>query len=116
MAKERIVCKEHLTVVLDFCSRPGLADFRNNLAAHPGPQQIRAFRSRLSERLERIARMVEILRLPDEGWVVSGKKNRIILESDRADFQTVVDRLTQHGFYPSEYRLLVEYERKWGML
>ncbi|MDF2910483.1 MAG: hypothetical protein K0Q56_1364 [Sporolactobacillus laevolacticus] len=60
--------------------------------------------------------MIEILQSAHEHWVVTGKRDRVILETDRFDVHLVVNALAEQGFPASDYQLFVEYERKWGIL
>lgn len=70
----------------------------------------------LNERLLRIASMMEILQTAHKEWLITGKKDKIIMETNNFDFNDAISALSSKGFKDDEYILKLEYERKWGML
>lgn len=121
MKANSLTCKQRVTIIFDFYHSSGRSDTAalNNWhrqSRHPDPASIRALAASLSERLEHIAGMIEILQSVHDQWAVTGKKDRIILETDSFDFHSVGVVLEEQGFQASEYQVFVSYERKWGML
>ncbi|WP_104371754.1 hypothetical protein [Desulfocucumis palustris] len=70
----------------------------------------------LHNRLDRIAKMMEILMSAHDGWATSGKRDKILLETSTYDFNDALKLLKDNGFNDDEFVLKVEYERKWGLL
>jgi hypothetical protein len=122
MKADSLTCKQSVTIVFDFYHFPNqpadesVLKNRHHRSHNPDPAAIRALASALSERLEHIARMIEVLQSVDDHWAVTGRKDRIILETDSFDFQSVRNVLEERGFQACDYQLFVSYERKWGML
>lgn len=122
MKKDQLTCKQRVTVTFNFYPQYHQSDSvislkkwhrqKNNLDS----KSIRELGAFLSERLEHIAQMIEILQSVHEQWVVTGKRDRVILETDSFDVHLVVNALAEQGFLASDYQLFVEYERKWGIL
>jgi len=83
---------------------------------NPKPEAIRNLQRYLSRRLERIAGMMEVLSGAHGDWAVTGKKDQVIMETETWDFNDAVQALRQYGFKDEEFRLKVEYTRKWGVL
>lgn len=81
-----------------------------------GPDDIRALKDALSQRLERIAQMVEILTSAHDDWAITTKKDYILLETETLDFTEAVKLLNAHGFTNDDFVLRCEYRRKWGMM
>lgn len=79
-------------------------------------QSVRELGDFLSNRLERIAEMMEILKEAHNDWTTVGKKNKIIMETESFDFNEAIEVLKEKKFRDEEYILEVEYKRKWGML
>lgn len=80
------------------------------------PEAIRNLNRFLTTRLERIARMVEILTEVHDDWAVTGWKDHILMETESLEFDDAVQILKEHGFNDDEFVLKVEYTRKWGVL
>lgn len=80
------------------------------------PEAIRNLNRFLTNRLERIARMIEILTEVHDDWAVTGWKDHILLETESFDFNNAIEVLKEHGFNDDEFILKVEYTRKWGVL
>lgn len=120
MKADALTCKQSITLIFDYYHLPGSSadrsKSRNQLTNPVEPEGLRKLGDALSERLDRIAQMIEILQSVHHHWAVTGKKEKIILETDSFDFQSVRSVLEEQGFQPSEYQLLVAYERKWGIL
>ncbi|MCL6560200.1 MAG: hypothetical protein K6U74_15685 [Firmicutes bacterium] len=80
------------------------------------PEAVRELKAFLTSRLDRIARMMEILFAAHDNWATTGKKDLIIMETETFDFNDAIKALKEQGFTDDEYILKVEYDRKWGML
>ncbi|AEF94279.1 hypothetical protein Desca_1423 [Desulfotomaculum nigrificans CO-1-SRB] len=80
------------------------------------PQAVRKLGQFLSNRLERIATMMEILTSAHDDWAITGKKDMILMETETFDFNDALKILKDHGFNDDEFILKVEYNRKWGIL
>ena len=80
------------------------------------PETIKNLSNFLLNRLSRIADMIEILQSAHNDWIITGKKDKIIMETNTFDFNDALDTLKNKGFNDDEYVLKVEYERKWGTL
>lgn len=70
----------------------------------------------LDNRMKRIADMIKILQKAHSDWKLTGKKDRIIMETRTFDFDNALEILKSKGFKDDEYIVKIEYERKWGML
>ncbi|MEL7565785.1 MAG: hypothetical protein AAGU27_12960, partial [Dehalobacterium sp.] len=79
-------------------------------------EAIRSLNKFLSNRLERIAKMMDLLMEAHDDWAVTGKKDSVIMETETFDFNQALQVLNQHGFQDDEFILKVEYTRKWGVL
>ena len=79
-------------------------------------QSVRKLGDFLSNRIERIAEMMEILKDAQNEWKIAGKKDKIIMETENFDFNESIEVLAEKNFRDDEYILEVEYKRKWGML
>ena len=80
------------------------------------PDKVRELKRYLEVRLERIARMMEILLKAHDDWAVTERKEYFQMESLSFDFNTAVGLLGDNGFTHEDYSLEVEYTRKWGVL
>lgn len=80
------------------------------------PDAIRYFNRFLTHRLERIAKMMEILRSVNDDWATTGSKDYILMETESFDFHDATRILAEHGFCDDEYILKVDYTRLWGVL
>ena len=81
------------------------------------PQAVRNLNKFLNERLERIARMMDLLLDAHDDWAIAGKKDCILMETESYDFNDAVAILKNEGFFGnSDFILKVEYTRKWGVL
>ncbi|TGA99926.1 hypothetical protein E4665_02980 [Sporolactobacillus shoreae] len=122
MKTDQLTCRQRVTFIFNFyphSERSGsvvtLKNWQNRLRT-PDSGTVRELSNYLSIRLEHIARMIEILQSENDQWIVTGKRDRIILETDNIDFHSAVDALAEEGFRAQDYQLDVEYERKWGIL
>lgn len=79
-------------------------------------ESIRNLSNFLSNRLSRIADMIEILQSSHNEWIITRRKYKIIVETNTFDFNYALTALKNKGFTDDEYVLKVEYERKWGTL
>jgi hypothetical protein len=80
------------------------------------PEAIRYLNRFLTNRLERIAQMMEILMEIHEDWAITGWKDHILVETESFDFNDALEALKEQGFNDDEFILKVEYTRKWGVL
>lgn len=80
------------------------------------PELIRESKDFLSNRLERIAAMMELLLDAHEEWGLASCRNQVVMETDTLDFNQALQVLRRHGFRDDEFVLTVEYSRKWGVL
>ena len=80
------------------------------------PQAIRELREFLNIRLDRIATMMDTLLNAHNNWAITGKADKIIMETQTFDFNEALKVLKDNGFNDDEYILEVEYDRKWGLL
>ena len=94
--------------------RPPLQDIVK--AKDVKPEAIRNLNRFLTNRLERIARMIEILTEVHKDWAVTGWKDHILMETESFDFNNAIQELKEYGFKDDEFILKVEYTRKWGVL
>ena len=80
------------------------------------PEAVRNLNRFLTNRLERIARMLEILTDVHDDWAITGWKDHILVETESFDFNDAIKALNEQGFHDDEFILKVEYTRKWGVL
>lgn len=80
------------------------------------PEAIRNLNRFLTNRLDRIARMMEILELVHDDWAITGSRDHILMETESFDFIDATGLLAEHGFHDNEYILKVDYTRLWGVL
>lgn len=80
------------------------------------PDALRELANFLNIRLDRIATMMEILLKSHNNWAITGKADRIIMETQTLDFNEALNSLKAKGFHDDEFILEVEYDRKWGIL
>ncbi|WP_088228241.1 hypothetical protein [Desulfosporosinus sp. FKB] len=81
-----------------------------------GPEDIRLWKNYLTERLERIAQMMEVLLEAHEDWAITGRKGFVQMETQSFEVNKVINVLSSHGFHKDEYIIKLEYTRKWGVL
>ncbi|WP_010632619.1 hypothetical protein [Sporolactobacillus vineae] len=116
MKVDALTCKQSVTLIFDYYLLPGSAEDRSRSRNPVEPEALRKLGAAFSERIDRIAQMIEILQSVHHQWAITGKKDKIVLETDSFDFHSVRKVLEEQGFLLSEYQLLVTYERKWGIL
>jgi hypothetical protein len=80
------------------------------------PEDIQVLKDYLSNRLERISGMVELLLNLNSDWKSITKKDKVILQTSSIDFSEIQNFLKANGFDPEEFSLTVDYSRKWGVL
>lgn len=80
------------------------------------PQAVRALRDFLNIRLDRIARMMDLLLDAHNNWAITGKADKVIMETQTFDFNEALKVLKKNDFQDDEFILEVEYDRKWGLL
>lgn len=78
--------------------------------------ELRNVKNYFNYRLERIAKMMDILADLHTDWAITGKNNYILLETESLDFNDALNALKDKGFHSNEYILKVEYNRRWGVL
>ncbi|QPA32133.1 hypothetical protein ISX45_03815 [Anoxybacillus caldiproteolyticus] len=116
MKKNQCTCKQKICFIFEIFPRH-VMPLKKSLHTHQmNSRSVRELNAFLSVRLERIACMMDLLQEAHDHWIVYGKKNKIIMETDTYDFGEALDILSSHGFNKDDYILRVEYERKWGML
>lgn len=122
MNKNQLTCIQNIRFIFNFFEKrewlPGEEPPLNNILYNSKitSQSIRTLSAFLSNRLSRIAMMIEILQAAHEDWRIIGKKDKIIMETENFDFNDALTILANQGFNDDEYVLKIEYERKWGML
>ena len=89
---------------------------KNFLAPKTDPGKVREWKEYLEIRLERIARMMEILLAAHADWAITEKKDHFQMETVSFDLETAKKVLNDQGFGKEDYILNVEYTRKWGVL
>ncbi|SMB96691.1 hypothetical protein SAMN00017405_2391 [Desulfonispora thiosulfatigenes DSM 11270] len=82
----------------------------------PCAKSVRYYKDNLTDRLERVAQMMEILSDLHYDWAITAKKDFILFETTTLDFNIALEKLKQNNFTDDEFVLKVEYDRKWGLL
>ncbi|HBV87902.1 MAG: hypothetical protein HGJ97_18190 [Desulfosporosinus sp.] len=80
------------------------------------PEKIRYFAEFMHTRLNRIAEMMDILLTVHDDWVITGRRDHIMMETESFDFNDALKALAIQGYCDDEFVLKVEYKRKWGIL
>ncbi|WP_407313981.1 hypothetical protein [Desulfosporosinus sp. SB140] len=80
------------------------------------PTNVREWKNYLTDRLERIAQIMDVLLKVHDDWAVTGRKGYVQLETQSFDFNDIIRILTEHGFQKDEYIIKLDYTRKWGVL
>jgi hypothetical protein len=120
MDKQNTTCIQ--TVTLTFNLYPKTGKYSNGLVLTGLgkelnlPEDIKGLKDYLSNRLERISGMVQLLLNVDSGWKSITKKDKVILQISSLDFNEIQNFLNANGFATKEYSLTVDYSRKWGVL
>lgn len=86
------------------------------LIKDPGPAAVRDLNQFISGRLNRISAMMDLLLQVHSDWVITGKKDKVIMETKTLDYKQIEELFKCHGFIAQEYVLKVDYTRKWGVL
>lgn len=122
MNTKNLTCTQKVYFVFDFFEKrewqPGEEPPFNRIVKvnQVEPEAVRSLNRFLIDRLERIAKMMDILLSAHDSWSITGKKDKIIMATDSFDFNDALQLLKEHGFHDDEFVLKVEYERKWGIL
>lgn len=123
MNKNQLTCIQNIRLIFNFFEKRDWLTgeenpFKNITDKNKviTPETIKNLSNFLSNRLSRIADMIEILQSAHNDWIITGKKDKIIMETNTFDFNDALDTLKNKGFNDDEYVLKVEYERKWGTL
>lgn len=122
MKANNVTCVQIVRFFFDFFEKrewsPGEKQPLDNIvkAEKVTPEAVRELNSFLTERLDRIATMMELLLNAHDNWAITGKKDKIIMETNSFDFNEALKLLKENGFNDDEFILKVEYQRKWGML
>jgi hypothetical protein len=112
--KEQITCIQNVRIIFEFFqSCPKVSKLEDTETA---AESLKNWGHLLEQRLSRIASMLEILKSAHNDWMITAKKDRIIMETETFDFNYAVKMLKENGFKDEEYILKVEYGRKWGIL
>lgn len=122
MGKDNITCIERVCFIFEFFEKreylqgeqPPLKNILN--VSEINSQSVRDLGVFLANRLDRIASMIEILKSAHSNWRITGKKDRIVMETETFDFNDAIEALAAKDFKDDEYILKIEYQRKWGML
>ncbi len=83
-------------------------------AASPTAAAVRRFGERLAGRADRAAAMMEALEA--KGFTFKFEKDRIFADSNEMEAQEAKKYLISLGFADTEFQVLLEYARKWGVL
>lgn len=122
MNKNQLTCIQNVRFIFDFFEKrewlpgeenPFKSITNQNKVSHQSVRDLSIF---LATRLSKIAAMMEILQALHSEWLVTGKKDKVIMETETLDFNDALEALKSKGFTDDEYILKIEYERKWGML
>lgn len=122
MKKNNVTCVQIARFFFDFFEKrewsPGEKAPLDNIvkADKVMPESVRELNSFLTERLDRIATMMQLLLDAHDNWAITGRKDKIIMETNSFDFNEALKLLKENGFTDDEFILKVEYQRKWGML
>jgi citrate synthase len=116
MKKNQWTCKQKICFIFEIFPRHAMPFNKLRHIRQMNSRSVRELNAFLSARLERIACMMDLLQKAHDHWIVYGKKDKIIMETDTYDFNEALNILSSHGFNKDDYILRVEYERKWGML
>ncbi|HEX3015332.1 MAG TPA: hypothetical protein VHQ46_02965 [Desulfobacteria bacterium] len=121
MRADNEMCIQRVRIVFTFFAKnprqvKGNPFLTDNSQLNLWPASLRGFSQRLTKRLERIAAAMELLLTAHSDWVITGKNDRIIMETETWDFTEILNILEQQGFRAEEFAITVEYTRKWGVL
>jgi SOS response regulatory protein OraA/RecX len=83
-------------------------------AEAPTPMAVRRFGERLARRGERVAAMMDALAA--RGFTFKFEKDRVLADSNEVEAQEAKRYLISKGFEDTEFQVLLEYARKWGVL
>ncbi|MDD9148691.1 MULTISPECIES: hypothetical protein [unclassified Sporolactobacillus] len=119
--KKNLTCKERVTVIFYYFRRPEPKNVvslngRRHFSGVTSARQIRELAVFLSHRLEKIACMTELLQSAHDQWLITAKKDRVIMETESFESHRISELLSGQGYNESDYVLRVDYERKWGLL
>lgn len=121
MDPNNLACIQKVKFIFDFFEKrewqPGEEPPLNSvIKSTVNPGDIKKLGEFLSWRMDRISQMMDILLSAHDKWAVTGKRDKVLMETDSWDFNDAVKLLKEHGFNDDEFILKVEYERKWGVL
>jgi predicted deacetylase len=80
----------------------------------PTAANVRRFGDRLARRAERVAAMMDVLAA--RGFTFKFEKDRVFADSNEMEAQDAKRYLLSQGFEDTEFQVLLEYARKWGVL
>lgn len=83
-------------------------------AEAPTADGVRQFGGRLARRTEQVAAMMEALAA--RGFTFTFAKDRVFADSSEMEAQDAKKYLLSQGFEDSEFQVLLEYARKWGVM
>lgn len=82
--------------------------------AAPTADGVRRFGDALKGRTERVAAMMEALAA--KGFVFKTEKGRVLADSSEMEAEAAKRYLLSCGFEHTEFQVLLEYARKWGVM
>lgn len=77
-------------------------------------EELRRMGQQARSRWERAAEMIELL--AGAGFRIHAEKDRMVAESTEIEAAEAKALLRSRGFGDREYQMLVEYERRWGLM
>lgn len=119
MKKDKLCCVQKVRFVLSFAEVQSWADKplqEVHLKGQVLPDDVRAFSRAFCTRLDRIASMMEVLSAEHRDWLIAGKRDCVVMETESFDYSQAIQLLANSGFDALEYLVEVEYRRKWGVL
>jgi hypothetical protein len=105
----------HLTrIILKLIEEPVPYDLVASPDQPPTADNVRRFGERLARRADRVAAMIEALAA--RGFTFKFEKDRVFADSNEMEAQEAKRYLISQGFADTEFQVLLEYARKWGVL
>ena len=80
------------------------------------PDDLKALADYTTARMNRTQALFAFLLEIHDDWIITPKREGIILETETMDFEAIIPLLIEKGFTEEDYILYSEYTRKWGML
>lgn len=79
-------------------------------------EEVKNLAAYTTERMNRTAALMELLKKIHDDWEISAKSDCIIMETESMKFEDIIPQLFEAGFTENDYILYSDYTRKWGML